>query len=242
MVVTEYPLFRLRRFFYLIHPSEVAYESIEQLPDLSPPVDIAAALFVLEYIVAWMQRKHKVYYDVTDCYGALISYLGFLLESSISHFTSLHVYDWIHRNYALVYFPDPASPWLFLLSMLAVDFFRYWQHRLEHEIELLWEQHKVHHSSEYVNQFSVLRYSNINVFPMPYHWPMAFVIPPTHYYVHIYLNIICKYYPSEILLVNSENTRRCFRHHLDTHLSHWQARLARKGPRYTIASPRSPRS
>ena len=41
----------------------------------------------------------------------------------------------------------PINGWTMLLAIVLVDFLYYWEHRLEHEIRLLWSYHSIHHSS-----------------------------------------------------------------------------------------------
>ncbi|RRO17403.1 sterol desaturase family protein [Flavobacteriaceae bacterium 14752] len=48
----------------------------------------------------------------------------------------------------------PITWWSFLLCFVALDFFRYWSHRIAHEQRFWWSTHVVHHSSEHYN-FSV---------------------------------------------------------------------------------------
>ena len=49
------------------------------------------------------------------------------------------------------------SPLTFLACMIGVDFCYYWRHRWEHEINILWAEHSVHHSSEEYNFSTSLR-------------------------------------------------------------------------------------
>ena len=52
------------------------------------------------------------------------------------------------------------STWLvYAVAFIAKDFAGYWIHRLEHEINLLWNRHVVHHSSEEFNLACALRQS-----------------------------------------------------------------------------------
>jgi sterol desaturase/sphingolipid hydroxylase (fatty acid hydroxylase superfamily) len=52
-----------------------------------------------------------------------------------------------------------ASGGLFavLIGTLIFDFFQYWQHRLEHSSKILWQQHLLHHSDEYMNVTTATR-------------------------------------------------------------------------------------
>ncbi|MEZ4852147.1 MAG: sterol desaturase family protein [Bacteroidia bacterium] len=40
---------------------------------------------------------------------------------------------------------------MYVLAAIMVDFLLYWQHRIHHEVALLWTIHNVHHSSPWMN-------------------------------------------------------------------------------------------
>jgi len=44
-----------------------------------------------------------------------------------------------------------------LVGTLILDFFQYWQHRLSHGSKILWQQHLLHHSDEYMNVTTTAR-------------------------------------------------------------------------------------
>ena len=46
---------------------------------------------------------------------------------------------------------------LFLAACFLGDFWYYWWHRAQHELPLLWELHKLHHSEEHLNTTSIYR-------------------------------------------------------------------------------------
>lgn len=52
-------------------------------------------------------------------------------------------------------FADGRGVWgwigAFFLFVLIIDFFYYWNHRLQHTLPFLWQQHKVHHMDENMN-------------------------------------------------------------------------------------------
>ena len=52
-------------------------------------------------------------------------------------------------------FGHPALQFLF--CFLALDFTRYWVHRLDHRVPILWSFHRVHHSSEHLDATTGLR-------------------------------------------------------------------------------------
>lgn len=53
----------------------------------------------------------------------------------------------------------PVNGWTIAAGLLLVDFLYYWEHRLEHEIRLLWGYHSIHHSSPIYNYTTALRVS-----------------------------------------------------------------------------------
>jgi sterol desaturase/sphingolipid hydroxylase (fatty acid hydroxylase superfamily) len=69
-----------------------------------------------------------------------------------------------------------------LVGALVLDFFQYWEHRAFHRSKILWQQHLLHHSDEYMNFTTAARNHPIEFFLMPIFVtiPMAilFKLPP----------------------------------------------------------------
>lgn len=66
-------------------------------------------------------------------------------------------YEWMVSRWAL--FSWEASPWLYILAFIGLDFKGYWSHRFNHKVNLLWNRHIIHHSSEEFNLSCALRQS-----------------------------------------------------------------------------------
>ncbi len=66
-------------------------------------------------------------------------------------------YGWMVDRFA--FFDIPESTGLFLLAFVMIDFASYWSHRWNHEINVFWNRHIVHHSSEEFNLSCALRQS-----------------------------------------------------------------------------------
>jgi len=68
------------------------------------------------------------------------------------------------------------------LSALIFDFFYYWLHRLQHGSAVVWQEHLLHHSDEYVNVTMSARTHLLErfLFPVLIVIPMAilFALPP----------------------------------------------------------------
>ena len=54
----------------------------------------------------------------------------------------------------------------FVIAFVAKDFAGYWTHRLEHEVNFLWNRHIIHHSSEEFNLSCALRQSISEIFQL----------------------------------------------------------------------------
>ena len=58
----------------------------------------------------------------------------------------------------------PVNIWTTILCIVLIDFLYYWEHRLEHQIRILWSYHSIHHSSPIYNYTTALRVSFIDSF------------------------------------------------------------------------------
>ena len=66
-------------------------------------------------------------------------------------------YQWLVTKVALVHI---EATWLvYFIAFIALDFAGYWVHRIQHEYNLFWNAHIVHHSSEEFNLACALRQS-----------------------------------------------------------------------------------
>jgi sterol desaturase/sphingolipid hydroxylase (fatty acid hydroxylase superfamily) len=53
------------------------------------------------------------------------------------------------------------------VGTLILDFFQYWEHRAFHSSKILWQQHLLHHSDEYMNFTTAVRHHPIETFLVP---------------------------------------------------------------------------
>lgn len=74
-------------------------------------------------------------------------------------------YQWLETNFAIFHF---NANWIwYVLAFVALDFSSYWVHRWSHHINIFWNRHIIHHSSEEFNLACALRQSIssfINIF------------------------------------------------------------------------------
>ena len=58
----------------------------------------------------------------------------------------------------------PINIWTIVLCIIVIDFLYYWEHRIEHQVRILWSYHSIHHSSPIYNYTTALRVSFIDSF------------------------------------------------------------------------------
>jgi len=69
-------------------------------------------------------------------------------------------YSWLVDKLAIIHI---ELTWIsFVITFLIIDFAGYWDHRLSHRINILWNRHYIHHSSEDFNLSCALRQSISN--------------------------------------------------------------------------------
>jgi sterol desaturase/sphingolipid hydroxylase (fatty acid hydroxylase superfamily) len=70
---------------------------------------------------------------------------------------SILTYGWLVNKVALVHFQ--TSIWTYVIAFITLDFAGYWVHRWSHHINVFWNLHVIHHSSEEFNLACALRQS-----------------------------------------------------------------------------------
>lgn len=103
----------------------------------------------------------KQTYVFMDTIASLSSGLTNILKDTLGLALILISYPWLENTLSLV--EISATPWLYLAAFVCIDFASYWSHRLNHKINVFWNQHIIHHSSEEFNMACALRQSISNL-------------------------------------------------------------------------------
>ena len=111
-------------------------------------------LIALEALIAW--RRQRAQYRLADAIssialGQLSTYLGIF-----ARLISFGLYVEIYRHLRLATL-DSDSVAVWVAALVIYDFLYYWNHRLGHEVNVLWAAHVVHHQSEEFNLSTALR-------------------------------------------------------------------------------------
>jgi alkylglycerol monooxygenase len=132
-------------------------------------------LGLIAFEAAYSYAKRDGVYEVKDTIASVITSLGYqwirklllgaVFAGGLMWAQSLSPFEW-----------SVTSPWTWVVCFLLVDFFYYWDHRLGHELNILWAFHNIHHSSE---KFNLAVASRLSWVEEVYRWiflaPLAFL-------------------------------------------------------------------
>jgi len=134
-------------------------------------------LIIIESLVAkWMGVQVN---RPMDTISSLSSGMTNTLKSLTGLFVAIVSYEWLVNHFAI--FDIQSTVGLYILAFIGLDFAGYWSHRFNHVINIMWNRHIVHHSSEEFNLACALRQS-ISGFVGVYFFlmvPLAIVGVPT---------------------------------------------------------------
>ncbi|MDB4538988.1 sterol desaturase family protein [Saprospiraceae bacterium] len=90
-----------------------------------------------------------------DTISSLSSGMTNTLKNLLGLSVVLVTYGWMESRFGI--FEIQSTGWLFFIAFLGTDFASYWSHRFNHSINIFWNRHIVHHSSEEYNLSCALR-------------------------------------------------------------------------------------
>ncbi len=122
---------------------------------LSYAIPFFLVLIVLEQWIA--KRKGIEINRGMDVISSLSSGMTNTLKNLMGLSVVLISYGWLVNHVALA--QVTPSWWVYMLAFLGMDFVGYWSHRFDHKINVFWNRHIVHHSSEEFNLSCALRQS-----------------------------------------------------------------------------------
>ncbi|QBA63509.1 sterol desaturase family protein [Muriicola soli] len=123
----------------------------------------AIPFFILLLLVEILygQFIKKQHHKVLDTVSSISSGLTNIVKDSLGLGVILVSYPFLLDHLALM---EIKASWLvWLVAFIAIDFAGYWNHRLSHHVNVFWNQHVIHHSSEEFNLACALRQSISNL-------------------------------------------------------------------------------
>lgn len=152
--------------------------NIDVLNALATQIDdafllIGAAILIIELLEAWFKGTLKQRKLMEMLASASTQIPSILFEVFVM--TGAYAVYYILAE-TVVSWSIPITWWSILLVLLIADFVYYWEHRIAHEVRLLWTQHAVHHSSRDYNIITAVRFGPFEgVWAMIIHIPMVLI-------------------------------------------------------------------
>ncbi len=138
---------------------------------------IGGAILLIELAEALFKGEHrgKTLWEMAVSASTQIPYL--LMEVFVM--TSFYAIFYVLAD-LVVPWSIPVAWWSVALILVLADLTYYWEHRIAHEVRLLWTQHAVHHSSRDYNIVTGVRFGPLEgVWSMVAHVPLVFLgFPP----------------------------------------------------------------
>jgi len=113
------------------------------------------ALIAIEYIVSLILEKPVN--KGLDTISSLSSGMTNTVKDILGLTIVILSYEWMVKEWS--FFEMEATWQMYILGFILIDFAAYWSHRWNHEFNVLWNRHIVHHSSEEFNLSAALRQS-----------------------------------------------------------------------------------
>ncbi len=128
-------------------------EQYAKILTIAMPVFLLAVLS--EKLYGWLKFRH--HFKNMDMISSLSSGFTNSLKDALGLGISIITYAWMVEHWAI--FEIKTTFWVWLIAFIALDFAGYLGHLLNHKINILWNRHLIHHSSEEFNLACALRQS-----------------------------------------------------------------------------------
>ena len=151
------------------------------MSDYANSVKIAMIFFSFLIALEWIASLiiNKKVYRIFDTVTSLSSGMTNNLKSILKLSVVIISYQWMYDNWS---FKHLNANWgVFLIAFIGTDFAYYWSHRFNHRINIMWNRHIIHHSSEEYNLACALRQSISGITEVYFflYIPLALVgVPP----------------------------------------------------------------
>jgi sterol desaturase/sphingolipid hydroxylase (fatty acid hydroxylase superfamily) len=120
-------------------------------------IAMPAFLFLVLFEKWWGWFTGKDTVRNMDMISSLSSGITNVTKDVLGLSISILTYSWLVNRVAIVQIQ--STVWTYVIAFIALDFAGYWVHRWSHHINLFWNLHVIHHSSEEFNLACALRQS-----------------------------------------------------------------------------------
>ena len=127
------------------------------------------ALLLIELLLE--KARGTDYYRLNDALTSLLAGVLSQVMGAVKRLVPFTLYFVVYEQFAFMQITN--AWWVWAVCFVFYDFCYYWNHRLGHEMNLLWAAHVVHHSSEDYNLSTALRQTSSSFFSVLFYLPMA---------------------------------------------------------------------
>ena len=138
---------------------------------------IGAIIVLIELAEAWLKGSFKGR-SIVEMLASASTQIPYLAVEILIMTGAYGLYYVVAD--AFVSWSFPITWWTAVFALIVADFVYYWEHRIAHEVRLLWTQHAVHHSSREFNIATGIRFGPLESFwALIIHIPMILIgFPP----------------------------------------------------------------
>ncbi|NNC35030.1 MAG: sterol desaturase family protein [Croceitalea sp.] len=116
-------------------------------------------LVLIEILYGHFVKNQK--HTVMDTVSSMSSGLTNVVKDSLGLVLIIVSYPFLLEHLAITEIKASWAVWV--IAFIVIDFAGYWNHRLSHHVNIFWNQHVIHHSSEEFNLACALRQSISNL-------------------------------------------------------------------------------
>lgn len=124
-------------------------------------IAIPAFIVLMLIELAYGYFRQNQTYSVLDTVASISSGLTNILKDSLGLIIILISYPFLFNKLSLLTL-DATIP-TFIVAFISLDIATYWNHRLSHKVNVFWNLHVIHHSSEEFNLACALRQPISNI-------------------------------------------------------------------------------
>ena len=110
---------------------------------------IPGFMVMMTFEMLYGHFTNKQTYSFMDTLSSLSSGITNILKDSLGLVVVILSYPYILDSIA--FFDLESSVLLYVVAFICIDFASYWNHRLNHKVNIFWNRHVIHHSSEEFN-------------------------------------------------------------------------------------------
>jgi sterol desaturase/sphingolipid hydroxylase (fatty acid hydroxylase superfamily) len=117
-------------------------------------------LVLLEKWYGWRKGEDTV--EMMDMVSSLTSGVTNVTKDVLGLSVAVISYGWFLKSFAIIHIEEGIL--VYVIAFLAMDFSGYCIHRIQHSVNIFWNAHAIHHSSEEFNLACALRQSASSFF------------------------------------------------------------------------------